>query len=331
MREVVALSPFARAVLLGLSDPLQKYLSAQFFYDAVGSALFEAITALPEYGLTRADARLLRLHADEIVSPVHGSASGDALQVIELGSGSGLKTRWILEAAARGAGAVDSSPVVYSPIDVSSAALEMCRAALEGIPGVRIAPRHATYVEGLREALSERRATDRVLVLFLGSTIGNFAPTDAQRFLTDVRSLLQPHDTLLLGTDLVKPLDQLLAAYDDPTGVTAAFNRNLLARINRELGGDFDLRAFEHGVRFDETASRIEMHLRATRPQLVRIHVAGQEFRFAFEAGETIWTEASYKFTETAVRELARASGFHCARQWTDGEWPFTESLLEAA
>jgi dimethylhistidine N-methyltransferase len=304
---------FACDVLKGLSDPVQKYLSAQYFYDDVGSALFEAITALPEYGLTRADARLLRRHADEI--------AGSAAHIIELGSGSGVKTRWILEAAPTG--------VEYSPIDVSAAALEMCRAALDTIPGLRITPRHATYLDGVRDALAERRAGQRVLVLFLGSTIGNFAPQDAARFLTDLRGLLERHDALLLGADLVKPLGQLIAAYDDPTGVTAAFNRNILARINRELGGDFDVRSFEHEARFDGSESRIEMHLRSTRPQTVRIEALDQRFDFA--ADETIWTEASYKFTEAGIRDLARSAGFHCAGQWTDQEWPFAETLLQAA
>lgn len=325
--EVRQLPPFARDVLIGLSDPVQKYLSAQYFYDAVGSALFEAITALPEYGLTRADARLLQRHAPEIVGLAAGRESDrpSGLSYIELGSGSGLKTRWILEAGAA-MGAVD-----YTPIDVSSAALGMCRAALETISAVRITPRNATYLDGLRAALAGRRAGERVLVLFLGSTIGNFAPPDALAFLTEIRRLLEPHDSLLLGTDLLKPLDLLLPAYDDPTGVTAAFNRNLLARINRELGGDFDLRAFDHEVRFDAAESRIEMHLRVTRFQEVRIHALGEEFRFPFTAGETIWTEASYKFTEAGVRDLARSAGFHCARQWTDAEWPFAETLLQAA
>jgi dimethylhistidine N-methyltransferase len=327
--EVLALPRFARDVLTGLADPVQKYLSAQYFYDAVGSALFEAITALPEYGLTRADARLLERHAHDIVALANGQGDRPGcLSYIELGSGSGLKTRWILEAAAS---AVETSrgAVEYTPIDVSAAALEMCRAALETIPGVRVAPRNATYLEGLRDALAGRRAGERVLVLFLGSTIGNFAPSDAINFLTEVRRLLEPHDSLLLGTDLVKPLDRLLPAYDDPTGVTAAFNRNLLARINRELGGDFDLRAFEHEVRFDAAESRIEMHLRATRPLEVQIEALGRQFQF--HAGETIWTEASYKFTEAGIRDLARSSGFHCARQWIDGEWPFAETLLQAA
>jgi dimethylhistidine N-methyltransferase len=309
---------FAEHVSEGLSHPTQKWLSAQYLYDAVGSALFEAITALPEYGLTRADARLLQAHAPEIVA--HSSGP---LRVIELGSGSGNKTRWILEAAVAALGSVR-----YTPIDVSAAALEMCRNTLEAIPGVTIALENASYLPGLRRALSAREPNETVLVLFLGSTIGNFPPLDAAQFLMDVRGLLHTGDALLLGADLVKPVAQLIEAYDDPAGVTAAFNRNLLSRINRELGGNFQIRHFEHVARFDATESRVEMHLRSTRPQTVHIEASRRSFHFA--AGETIWTESSHKFTPESIRELAAASGFHCSAQWLDGEWLFSESLLTA-
>ncbi len=317
-RKQTAPAQFAEHVLDGLSHPHQKWLSAEYLYDDVGSALFEAITALPEYGLTRADARLLKQHAEAIVGP-----SEQPLRIVELGSGSGLKTRWLLEAAVRRLGSVP-----YTPIDVSPFALELCRQSLGRIPGVEISLQEATYLPGLRAALAARAVNERVMVLFLGSTIGNFPRPDAVQFLIDVRSLLQAGDSVLLGADLVKPREQLLLAYDDPVGVTAAFNRNLLARINRELDGQFDLRTFEHEARFEERESRIEMHLRSTRSQMVRVGALKRAFRF--QAGETIWTESSCKFTPESVRELAASGGLVCTEQWIDGEWPFSENLLMA-
>ncbi len=302
----------------GLSYPGQKWLSAEYLYDELGSALFEAITLLPEYGLTRADSRLLERHAADILG-----AATSPLRVIELGSGSGLKTRWILEAAARKLGSVR-----YTPIDVSAFALELCSKTLETIGGVEIQIENASYLPGLRAALSARMPGERVLVLFLGSTIGNFPPIDANQFLIDIRNLLQPGDSLLLGADLIKPARQLEVAYDDPVGVTAAFNRNLLARINRELGGNFDLATFEHQAVFNSGESRVEMHLRSRRTQSVRIEALARSF--SFRAGETIWTESSYKFTPEGVREMARSAGFLCTSQWIDEEWPFAESLLTA-
>ena len=262
---------FAEHVLDGLSHPTQKWLSAQYFYDDVGSALFEAITALPEYGLTRADSAILRQHAAAIIGN-----SPAPLHLIELGSGSGIKTRWLLEAAVHRLGQVQ-----YTPIDVSAFALEACRTALGSIDGVQIRLEKQSYLPGLRHALADRPPNQRVVVLFLGSTIGNFPPDDATQFLIDTRNLLQPGDSLLLGTDLVKPADRLLLAYDDPAGVTSAFNRNLLARINRELGADFDVRSFEHEARFDALESRIEMHLCSTRNQTVHIEALDRRFRFA--------------------------------------------------
>jgi len=309
---------FAEDVLRGLSSEPQKWLSAQYFYDEVGSALFEAITALPEYGLTRADSRLLRRHAGEMIR-----FHDDPLHVIELGSGSGAKTRWLLEAETARHGFAR-----YTAIDVSAAALAMCHATLSRIGGVEVATENATYMDGVRAALRDRRAAERVLVLFLGSTIGNFPTPDAVQLLIELHGALQPGDALLLGTDLIKPIDQLLLAYDDPTGVTAAFNKNLLAHINRELGANFDLRAFQHEARFDPEESRVEMHLRSVRPQSARIEALERSFRFG--AGETIWTESSRKFTIDAVKQMAEASGFACRGQWVDDQWAFAESLLIA-
>jgi L-histidine N-alpha-methyltransferase len=308
-------SAFARAVRMGLGREGQKELPSQYFYDAVGSALFEAITALAEYGLTRADARILRSHAAEIVA-----AAGEPPAVAELGSGSGVKTRWILEALAR------RQPVEYYPIDVSCAALTVCARELGEFGSVR--PIEASYLDGLREVDARRGDRRKLLVLFLGSTVGNFDRAAILPWLIQVREVLRPGDSLLIGADLEKPVRQMLTAYDDPTGVTAAFNLNLLARINRELGGDFDLRRFRHRAHYNRRERRIEMHLRSTCRQRVSIH--GAALTCEFRAGETIWTEACHKFRREEVAAWARPAGFVCHSQWTDAEWPFVESLFVA-
>ena len=303
---------FAREVRAGLTRPGQKTLPCSYFYDAVGSALFEAITALPEYGLTRADARVIEAHAEEIATAIGGESL-----VVELGSGSGSKTRRLLEAM---------RPPTYCPIDVSAAALATCARSLADV--AEVAPIEADYLDGLRAAAARREPGRPILLLFLGSTIGNFEPEAAYEFLYRIRGALKPGDALLLGTDLVKPAAQLLAAYDDPAGVTAAFNRNLLARINRELGGDFDLRCFEHEARYDAAAQRIEMHLLSLTGQCVQVRDAGLTVRI--EAGETIHTESCHKFRPEQVGAMARAGGFCLEAQWTDAEWGFAESLLRA-
>jgi dimethylhistidine N-methyltransferase len=308
-------SAFARSVRAGLSKEGQKELSSEFFYDDVGSALFDAITVLPEYGLTRADTRILRQHAGEIVRE-----AGYPGVVAELGSGSGAKTRWILEA-------LDGrEPVSYYPIDVSCAALTRCIRELAEFGS--IVPLQASYLDGLRQAVARRPREQKLLLLFLGSTIGNFDRHAIGPFLRDVREALRPGDSLLLGADLLKPVPQMLVAYDDAAGVTSAFNLNLLARINRELAGDFDLRYFDHQSRFDSCSRRIEMHLRSRRRQRVRI--PGADIACEFKTGETIWTESCHKFHAAEVAEWARPAGFTCAAQWIDAEWPFAESLFIA-
>jgi len=185
-----------------------------------------------------------------------------------------------------------------------------------------------SYLDGLLAVAGGRREGERLLVLFLGSTIGNFDRDAGIEFLGEVRRIVAPGDALLLGTDLEKPLGQLLAAYDDPLGVTAAFNLNLLARINRELGADFDLGKFRHAVRWDEQERRIEMHVRSTCRQTV--HVPGARLRVRFAKNETIWTESSHKYLPEAVVQMAARAGFRCDAQWIDGEWPFAQSLLIA-
>ncbi len=306
---------FARDVRAGLSGSGQKTLPCRYLYDDVGSALFDAITCLPEYGLTRADAGLLEKHAPELIARLPGN-----VVVAELGSGSGSKTRPILEQLRR------RQPVVYYPIDVSCAALDRC--AKELGPLGTVFPLEGNYTDGLREVVSKRDEGQSVLVLFLGSTIGNFEPDAAVEFLFAVRQCLAPGDRLLLGTDLVKPIAQLLLAYDDPTGVTAAFNLNLLGRINRELDADFDQRQFQHVARYIEEAQRIEMHLRSRTQQTVSIR--GADFCVDFVANETICTEASHKFRPEQLPELARMAGFRLERQWIDCAWPFAENLLVA-
>jgi dimethylhistidine N-methyltransferase len=309
---------FAEDVRDGLTRTGQKELLSKYLYDDVGSALFDVICLLPEYGLTRADARLLQKHAPEIASQLPGRAI-----VAELGCGSGQKTRWILRGLAR------RQPVTYYPIDISGAAIARSRQELGEIPFVNLVGFEREYLDGMLEVAARRRADECLLVLFLGSTIGNFDRDAGEQFLRNIRRMVRPGDFLLLGTDLVKPVPQLLLAYDDPLGVTAAFNLNLLARINAELGGEFNLQHFRHIARYDAGERRVEMHLRSERAQVVRIRKAGISVRFA--AGETIWTESSHKYVPSEIPALASATGFRLVRQWMDQQWPFAQNLLVAA
>ncbi|MGI8989156.1 MAG: L-histidine N(alpha)-methyltransferase [Bryobacteraceae bacterium] len=315
--EIIEITEFARDVLKGLGRDGQKELPSQYLYDDLGSALFDTITLLPEYGLTRADARLLARHGAEVIEHFPRNPL-----VVELGSGNGSKTHYMLEAAGH------RGPVHYIPVDISPAALEKCRDASQRILNVDVTPLTDSYLNGLYAAVEKRRPGQKLLVLFLGSTIGNFYLDAAESFLRQIRNALLPGDALLLGTDLLKPIEQMLIAYDDPIGVTAAFNLNLLSRMNRELGGDFHIRNFEHEVRFDERESRIEMHLRCSVPQSVVIEAIG--LRIHMREGETIWTEASQKFRPEEVRAMAHRAGFECRSQWIDDEWPFAENLLIA-
>jgi len=308
-----ALSGFARDVVEGLTTTGQKRLPPTYFYDPIGSALFEAITVLPEYGLTRADERILTRQAGAIAAALPAPA-----HVVELGAGSGKKTAPLLQA-------MQASAVLlsYTSVDVSEAALRHCRRELAPWADARTV--QADFVDGLYQAL-ETRGGAPALVLFLGSTIGNFDSEGALGMLRSIRRPMRPGDALLLGADLIKPVDQLLAAYDDPTGVTAAFNLNLLGRINRELGGEFDLRAFRHHVRYDERAQRVEMHLLSTVDQTVRIRELGCTIPFA--AGETIWTESSHKYSVERLARMGEDAGFSSGPSWTDEEWPFVEALF---
>lgn len=304
---------FAADVAEGLA--LQpKRLSSRWLYDPVGAALFDAITWIPEYGLTAADERVLIACAPELARRV-----ARPLRIAELGSGSGRKTRPVLEPFAV------AGPITYHPIDLAGPFLERCVHELTS-PRIHVEPVHADYLAGLARVAARRRAGERLLVLFLGSSIGNFTRDEAVRFLTAVRLALAEGDHLLLGTDLEHRPERLIPAYDDPAGVTAAFDRNLLARINRELGADFDLAAFAHEARWNGIERRVEMHLVARRPQRVQLAALEREVRFA--AGETLWTESSHKFAASEARQLGERSGFTPVQQWQDAEWPFAETLF---
>ncbi len=310
-------SDFAADVRASLTKPGQRELPSKYLYDEVGSALFETICVLPEYGLTRADARLLQKYAGEIVRRLPSP-----IQVAELGSGSGKKTRWILEALSR------RQEIYYYPIEISPYALAACEKELGQIDLVSIVGYEQPYLEGLRAVGEGREEQDHLLVLFLGSTIGNFDREAGEEFLREMRAILRPGDALLLGTDLEKSVELQLLAYNDPAGVTATFNMNLLARINRELGADFDLSCFQHEARWNYAERRIEMHLRSTRRQTVRIPAAS--LRVMLDEDETIWTESSHKYKAEEIPGMAERTGFRCDGQWIDREWPFAQNLLIA-
>ncbi|HJU84594.1 MAG TPA: L-histidine N(alpha)-methyltransferase [Holophagaceae bacterium] len=302
----VALSVLAETVRQGLSAT-PKRLPPWLFYDAEGSRLFEAITELPEYYPTRTERDILQAHAAEVIMAAADGADGD-LSLVELGAGTATKTRLLIEALLARQGRA-----VYAPIDVSVSALGIAQAELEArYPSLEVRPLAMTYEEGF---LRLPGIPGRRLVLFLGSSVGNFDPPAAAAFLDRLRASLAPGDALLLGTDLAKDPAVLVPAYDDAQGVTAAFNLNLLARLNRELEADFDLAAFRHLALWNEAASRIEMHLVSTRAQ--RALLRALDLEFAFGAGERLHTENSYKFTPAMTAEVLR--GYHLERSWTDG------------
>lgn len=306
------LSSFAIDVAEGLLRPGQKKIPPRYFYDDLGSSLFEAITCLPEYALTRTDTGLLKRYAGNI------ARAAKAANITELGSGNGAKARFVLEALAR-----KRSRPAYYPVDVSESALASCRHLLATVADVQ--PVRADWIDGLEFVVSRRDPGEALLVLFLGSSIGNLDRGEIPVFLRHIRSLLQAGDTLLVGADLVKDVETMLLAYDDPAGVTAAFNLNLLGRINRELGAEFDLRSFAHEVRWNADERRIEMHLLSQQNQ--KVYVRALEAEIAFRAGETIWTESSHKFTANELNRFAREAGFAPFEMWIDRDWPFAEAL----
>ncbi|HRI52896.1 MAG TPA: L-histidine N(alpha)-methyltransferase [Pseudomonadota bacterium] len=311
---------FVEDLHAGLARSGQKELPSKYLYDEVGSALFEVICVVPEYGLTRADTRLLKQHAAKWVERLPAPVT-----VAELGSGTSKKTRLILEPLGR------RQPTTYFPIDISAAALAQCArelGELSELGAMEVVGLNLEYLAGLREVAARRPPGNHLLILFLGSTIGNFDRQQGEAFLRGIREILLPGDHLFLSADLVKPEAALLSAYDDTAGVTAAFNKNVLCRINRELGGNFDLKRFEHVARWNTTDRRIEMHLQAREQMTVTIAKAA--LRVEFQAGETIKTEDSYKYELSEIVAMAQRSGFVCEEQWVDPEWPFSQSLLRA-
>jgi dimethylhistidine N-methyltransferase len=280
-----------------------RQLPSKYFYDALGSALFDAICELPWYRITRAESALLDRHAREILAPL-----ARPLTLAELGCGNGDKMAVLTVRAAERFQSIQL-------VDISGAALYAARRRLEGLRAGPVAVHQATYEEGLIP-LPQTRREGAMLMLFLGSNIGNFDLGPAQEMLRRMRGALRSGDSLLLGTDLVKPECELLLAYDDPLQVTAAFNRNLLQRINTELGGTFELDAWAHEAVWNDGHSRVEMHLVSRIAQTVRIAAADLSIRF--DAGERIWTESSYKYRPERVLEMGRSAGFGEAEQWVD-------------
>jgi L-histidine N-alpha-methyltransferase len=321
----------SREARAGLSAT-PKTLSPWLFYDEAGSHLFEQITELPEYYLTRTERGIFADHAGEILREAaasQGPHSAETLTLIELGAGTATKTGILLREAVRQQGSV-----VYQPVDVSETALaEASENILNNIPGVAVRSQVTDYT---REGLPlDRLPNTRTLALYIGSSIGNFTPDEAQGVLSNLRAQLLPGDTLLLGTDLVpgrnKSEATLLAAYDDAAGVTAAFNLNVLTRLNRDLGTDFDVENFRHKVLWNPASSRIEMHLESRIAQRVHLPANGAPaLTIDFAAGETIHTENSYKFTTSAVNALLSSAGFSATRSWQDAQGLFAVTLATA-
>jgi L-histidine Nalpha-methyltransferase len=292
-------------------------LSPWMFYDAEGSGLFEHITTLPEYYPTRTERAILARNADAIVAAAHSDRSSP-LRLVELGAGTAAKTVILLEAALR-----ISDDVSYMPVDVSSDALELaCQNIACALPEVRIRPIVRNYIT---HPLQLEPFDGTTLALYIGSNIGNFSPEEARTILRNLGSQLQTGDALLLGTDMVKDESTLLAAYDDSDGITAAFNLNVLHRLNRELGATFDTGCFRHRVIWNSIESRIEMHLESTREQDVSIQHA--ELDLHFSQCETIHTENSYKFTDYGIRSLLSDSCFELGRAWKDSRNWYTVTL----
>ena len=296
-----------------------KTLPPKYFYDELGSKLFEAICLLPEYYPTRAEREIFASHADEIVSRMP-----NPVELVEMGSGTAEKTRLLIEALLR-----RQETLRYLPVDISAGTLEeSARDLLNAYTGLRVAAYAGDYAGAIEELRDEPREGMR-LTLFLGSNIGNFACDEAGEFLRGIRSTLQCGDALLLGADLKKDPAVLEAAYDDPTGVTAAFNLNVLARINRELGASFDLRKFAHLARYDAECGRVEMHLVSQRAQSIEIRAL--DMTVEFREGESIHTENSHKYDLDDLSQMARDAKFERVETWFDSERRFSSNLFIAA
>ncbi len=325
MRDTTRLTTAATAVDPSQISEIQYALSltprqlpAWLLYDDLGTALFEAICHLPWYGVTRVERQLLSRHAASIVE-----AAGRPTRLVELGAGSGDKLATFIDA-----GWPLRPPLVAELVDVSSGALQASRLRLAALEHVELKTWPLSYEPGLQEVARSADADRRTLVLFLGSNLGNFDPPDAELFLRQVRAVLGAGDALLIGTDLVKDARTLQLAYDDPLGVTAAFNRNLLVRLNRDLHANFDLARFVHEARWDAEASRVEMHLVSLARQDIRIPDA--ELAFSLEKGESIWTERSYKYEAPEVMRRLADAGFAPTAQWCDTAAGFALTLAHA-
>jgi L-histidine Nalpha-methyltransferase len=311
------ISTFAEDVRRGLRA-FPKRLPPKCFYDDLGSALFEAITKLPEYYLTRAESELLQMYAGDIIDTL-----GGPLELLELGSGSAIKTRLLITAALE-----RQTTLRYSPIDISPAALVSSAQALtDEYPQLSVEAFAGDYFELL--AGTRLRSPVRTMALFLGSNIGNFEPAEAVALLRALRHTLKRGDGLLLGTDLKKSVDRLELAYDDDAGVTAAFNRNVLGRINRELGGNFDLRAFEHDAHYDANRGAIDMFLIATSAQ--KVWIRDLDMQISFAEFESIHTESSYKYDPDDISRVAEEAGYTLRRCWIDSGVDYALSLLSVA
>ena len=309
---------FQRDVRDGLTAP-RKSLPPRWFYDDLGSALFDAICFLPEYYVMRAEADVLTAHRHEIVD-----AFGRNVRLVELGSGAARKTRLLFDVLTR-----RQAEVEYVPVDVDGGMLERIARELQTeYANLRVRPVSSDFTRPSAALAAAGPSDARTVVLFLGSTIGNLDPDAAVAMLRDLREGLRPGDAFFLGADLRKSRDVLEPAYDDPLGITAAFNLNLLVRINRELGGHFALNAFRHHSFYDEVHGRIEMHLVSTRAQSVRIDALDLDIEFA--EGETIHTESSYKHDDATLAALAAGSGFSIERRWTDSRGWFADVLMIA-
>ncbi len=312
-----ASTPIGAEVRRGLTSR-PKTLSPWLFYDQRGSELFEAITELPEYYLTRTERGLFARCGDDILA----AAGSPRLAILELGAGTAAKTGLLLQAAVRRQGSV-----TYYPIDISASALEHARRNIsQQLPQVTVKPRVADYTTSLDVIPS---SGCRRLVLYIGSSIGNFDPSQAAALLRALRRRLAPGDLLLLGVDHIKDRGTLLRAYNDAAGVTAEFNRNALLRINRDLGAAFRPRLFRHRALWNEPESRIEMHLESLVPQ--QVPIPALEIAIQFRRGETIHTENSYKFTPGSVCRLLARCGFSPVQDWTDPRRWFGLYLVAAA
>lgn len=294
------------------SEP--KYLQPKYFYDNTGSSLFELICDTEEYYVTRTEASILQKYAGEIAS-----LNSDKHHIVELGSGSSIKTKYILSSF------INNGSVTYHPIDVSEILVQSSKSLLNEFEGLNINGTIGEYEESL--AVINSLIDGPKMIIFLGSSIGNFSPSEAHKLIAHISSCMNENDTLLIGFDLVKDTEVLNAAYDDETGITAKFNINLLERINNELGGNFNTDRFTHKAYFDEELSRVEMHLVSEKSQ--KVEIKDIDIEISFEKGETIHTENSYKFTRPMINELASSSGLSVINKWNDSQNYFELCLMK--